>query len=134
MAAARTKSYKLRLFISLKFITANVLDQSNGNLVQQASTIEHALKRAFDVGHTTTPKSGAIIGEVLARRVKLEAIHNHPGLERGLHVDVKKEVEKKGVDDVRANDKIVWAILHALKGNGIKIIIDQDFDFHDSTL
>ncbi|KAK9691988.1 hypothetical protein RND81_09G233600 [Saponaria officinalis] len=134
MASSKIKSYKLRLFISPKFITANILDQSNGNLVAQSSTIEHALKRAFDVGRVTTVKSGTIIGEVLARRVMLEALHHHRDLARGIHVDVRKEVEKKGVDDIVANSNIVWAILHALKGNGVKIIVDQNCEYYQSPL
>ncbi|KAL3849493.1 hypothetical protein ACJIZ3_011375 [Penstemon smallii] len=38
------KRYVLRLFISLKYITANVVDINNGRIVATASTVEHSLK------------------------------------------------------------------------------------------
>ncbi|KAA8550336.1 hypothetical protein F0562_002020 [Nyssa sinensis] len=44
------------------------------------------------------------------------------GQGRGIHVDVNKEVEKKGFK----NRTKVWAIVNALKNNGVKLILDDD--------
>ncbi|KMT06230.1 hypothetical protein BVRB_7g161580 [Beta vulgaris subsp. vulgaris] len=131
MAVVR-KAFELRLHISLKFITANVIDQSNGQIVAQVSTIEHALKQAFELGRTTkNPQAAAVVGEVLSRRLKLEAL-NHHGLEHGVHTNVFKQVHKKGVQDCGANAKIVWSVINSLRENGIRIIV-HDADFDDST-
>lgn len=128
--AVARKAYELRLHISLKYITANVMDQTNGTIVAQVSTIEHALKRAFDLGRTTkNPQSATVVGEVLSRRLKLEALNrNHHRFEDGIHADIHKHLQKKGVEDVSANAKIVWSIINSLKDNGIKIIVHDGGD------
>ncbi|GMH12515.1 hypothetical protein Nepgr_014356 [Nepenthes gracilis] len=83
------KRYVLKLFISLKYITANVVDRNNGRIVATASTVEHALKNNMECGRTCNAKAAAIVGEVLAMRLKVEGLED--GQERGIHVDVKKE-------------------------------------------
>ncbi|KAL2933513.1 Acylphosphatase [Bienertia sinuspersici] len=124
MAIAR-KAYELQLHISLKYITANVMDVTNGAIVTQVSTIEHALKKTFDLGRTTKhPQAATVVGEVLSRRLKLEALHHH-GLVHGIHTNVDKQVQKKGVQDATANAKIVWGIINSLRDNGIRIIVND---------
>ncbi|XP_021770630.1 uncharacterized protein LOC110734789 [Chenopodium quinoa] len=128
MTMVRKAAYELRLHISLKYITANVLDKSDGSLVAQVSSIEHAIKRAFELGRTTkNPHAATVVGEVLSRRIKLEALHrNHQGLDDGIHANVYKQVQKKGVEDAAANAKIVWGIINTLRDNGIRIIVEDD--------
>lgn len=46
------KRYVLRLFISLKYITSNVVDINNGQIVASASTVEHTLKRTLECGRS----------------------------------------------------------------------------------
>ncbi|GFZ20421.1 ribosomal L18p/L5e family protein [Actinidia rufa] len=46
------------------------------------------------------------------------------GQGRGIRVDVNKEVEKKGLK----NRTKVWAIVNALKSNGVKLMLDDDDD------
>ncbi|GAB2275150.1 hypothetical protein Dimus_009911 [Dionaea muscipula] len=87
------KRYVLKLFMSLKYITANVVDRNNGQLVATASTVEHALKNSMECGRTCNAKAAAIVGEVLAMRLKVEGLEEGQG--RGIHVDVNKELEKK---------------------------------------
>ncbi|KNA12186.1 hypothetical protein SOVF_128170 [Spinacia oleracea] len=124
-AAVRKAAYELQLHISIKYITANVMDKSNGSLVAQVSTIEHALKKAFELGRTTkNPQAAVVVGEVLSRRLKLEALNRqHQGLEHGIYANVYKLVQKRGVLDMSANAKIVWAIVNSLRENGIRIIV-----------
>lgn len=101
------------------------MDKSNGSLVAQVSTIEHALKKAFELGRTTkNPQAAVVVGEVLSRRLKLEALNRqHQGLEHGIYANVYKLVQKRGVLDMSANAKIVWAIVNSLRENGIRIIV-----------
>ncbi|KAI4349115.1 hypothetical protein L6164_009751 [Bauhinia variegata] len=77
---AETKRYVLRLFLSPKHITANVVDRNNGRVVTTASTVEHAIKDAFDRGRTCNSKAAASIGEVekkgLSNSAKIWAIVN----------------------------------------------------------
>lgn len=112
-----TKRYVLRLFISLKHITANVVDRNNGRIIVSASSVEHSLKNAFECGRTCNAKAAAAVGEVLAMRLKVV------GLEQGraLHANVQKEVEKKGF---KSKTK-VWAIINALKFHGVNLVIDE---------
>ncbi|GMP98849.1 hypothetical protein CsSME_00046568 [Camellia sinensis var. sinensis] len=114
------KRYVLRLFISLKYITANVVDRNNGRIVATASTVEHSLKNTLECGRSCNAKAAAVVGEVLAMRLKVEGLEQ--GQERGIHVNVNKEIEKKGFK----NRTKVWAIVNALKNNGVKLILDDD--------
>ncbi|CAL5432185.1 unnamed protein product [Camellia sinensis] len=120
------KRYVLRLFISLKYITANVVDRNNGRIVATASTVEHSLKNTLECGRSCNAKAAAVVGEVLAMRLKVEGLEQ--GQERGIHVNVNKEIEKKGFK----NRTKVWAIVNALKNNGVKLILDDDDD-HNGT-
>ncbi|PSR89932.1 50S ribosomal protein [Actinidia chinensis var. chinensis] len=114
------KRYVLRLFISLKYITANVVDRNNGRIIATSSTVEHAIKSTLECGRSCNAKAAAVVGEVLAMRLKVEGLEQGQG--RGIHVDVNKEVEKKGFK----NRTKVWAIVNALKNNGVKLILDDD--------
>lgn len=116
------KRYVLRLFISLKYITANVVDRNNGRIVVSASTVEHALKDTLECGRSCNAKAAAVVGEVLAMRLKVEGLEK--GQERGIHIDVNKEIEKKGFK----NQTKIWAIVNSLKNNGVKLILDDDDD------
>ncbi|KAM7502166.1 hypothetical protein LguiB_001070 [Lonicera macranthoides] len=113
------KRYVLRLFISLKYITANVVDRNNGRIVVSASTVEHALKDTLECGRSCNAKAAAVVGEVLAMRLKVEGLER--GQERGIHIDVNKEIEKKGFK----NQTKIWAIVNSLKNNGVKLILDD---------
>ncbi|XP_055834231.1 uncharacterized protein LOC129902833 [Solanum dulcamara] len=114
------KRYVLRLFISLKYITANVVDRNNGRIVATSSTVEHSVKQSLECGRTCNAKAAAIVGEVLAMRLKVEGLDQ--GQENGIHVNVNKEVEKKGFK----NRTKVWAIVNGLKNNGVKLILDDN--------
>ena len=93
------KRYVLRLFISLKYITANVVDRNNGRIVVSSSTAEHTIKESLECGRSCNAKAAAVVGEVLARR-------------------------QKGFK----NQTKVWAVVNALKNNGVKLILDDDDD------
>ncbi|KAK3000675.1 hypothetical protein RJ639_020600 [Escallonia herrerae] len=116
------KRYMLRLFISLKYITANVVDRNNGRIVATASTVEHALKGTLECGRSCNAKAAAVVGEVLAMRLKVEGLEQ--GQDRGIHANINKEIEKKGFK----NQTKVWAVVNALKNNGVKLILDDDDD------
>lgn len=118
------KRYVLRLFMSIKYITANVVDRNNGRVVTTASTVEHAIKNSLECGRTCNAKAAAIVGEVLAMRLKVEGLQDGQG--RGIHADVKKEIEKKGF---KSRTK-VWAVINSLKNNGVTLILD-DYDSDD---
>ncbi|PWA82098.1 ribosomal L18p/L5e family protein [Artemisia annua] len=121
------KRYVLRLFMSLKYITANVLDRNNGRIVATASTVEHSIKNSLQCGsRTCNAKAAALVGEVLAMRLKVEGLES--GQQRGIHVDVNKELEKK---DFKNRTK-VWAVINSLKNNGVKLILDEDNDASQS--
>ncbi|KAB2614651.1 hypothetical protein D8674_021239 [Pyrus ussuriensis x Pyrus communis] len=113
------KRYVLRLFISLKYITANVVDRNNGRIVVSASTVEHSIKGSLECGRSCNAKAAAVVGDVLARRLKVEGLDEGQG--RGIHVNVNNEVEKKGFK----NRAKIWAIVNALKDNGVKLILDS---------
>ncbi|XP_021721421.1 uncharacterized protein LOC110688985 [Chenopodium quinoa] len=120
--AAVMKRYVLKLFISLKYITANVVDRNNGKIVATASTVEHALKSSLECGRSCNAKAATVVGEVLARRLKVEGLDHGQG--RGIHVDMNKEVEKKGFK----NRTKVWAVVNALKDNGVKVVLEDRND------
>lgn len=102
-----TKRYMLRLFISAKHMTANVVDKSNGRTVATASTVEEAIKDAFEWGRSCNAKAAAAIGEVLAMRLKTE------GLGSG------KEIQLKGL----ITSPNALAIVNALNTRGFRILI-----------
>ncbi|XP_028808108.1 uncharacterized protein LOC114762721 [Neltuma alba] len=114
------KRYVMRLFISIKYITANVVDRNNGRIVAAASTAEHAIKESVECGRTCNAKAAYIVGEVLAMRLKVEGLNDGQG--RGIHVNVNKEIEKKGF---KSQTK-VWAVVNALRSHGVKLILDDD--------
>ncbi|KAH6794724.1 Ribosomal L18p/L5e family protein [Perilla frutescens var. hirtella] len=115
------KRYVLRLFISLKYITANVVDRNNGRIVATASTVEHSIKGSLECGRSCNAKAAAVVGEVLAMRLRVEGLEHGQG--RGIHINVNKEIEKKGFK----NRTKIWAIVNAINSNGVKLILeDQD--------
>lgn len=114
------KRYVLRLFISLKYITANVVDRNNGRIVATASTVERSIKNSLECGRTCNAKSAGVVGEVLAMRLKVEGLELGQG--RGIHMDVTKEIEKKGL----GSKTKVWAVVNALRSNGVKLILDDE--------
>ncbi|WJX77109.1 hypothetical protein P8452_60447 [Trifolium repens] len=115
-----TKWYVLRLFISIKYITANVIDRNSGRIVATSSTAEHDIKQSLECGRSCNAKAAAVVWEVLARRLKVEGLNEGEG--RGIHVNVNKEVEKKGL---KSQTKI-WAVVNALKYNGVKLVLDDE--------
>ncbi|XP_061338895.1 uncharacterized protein LOC133285656 [Gastrolobium bilobum] len=117
-----TKRYVLRLFISLKYITANVVDRNNGRIVATSSTVEHDMKKSLECGRSCNAKAASVVGEVLAMRLKVDGLNEGQG--KGIHVNVSKEVEKKGFK----NQTKVWAIVSALKNNGVKLVLDDEHD------
>ncbi|KAL7613321.1 hypothetical protein Lser_V15G07993 [Lactuca serriola] len=116
------KRYVLRLFMSLKYVTANIVDRNNGRIVATASTVEQAIKTSLECGRTCNAKAATVVGEVLAMRLKVEGLESGQG--RGIHVDVNKELEKK---DFKNRTK-VWAVINSLKNNGVKLILDETND------
>ncbi|KAJ7947865.1 50S ribosomal protein L18 [Quillaja saponaria] len=120
------KRYVLRLFISIKYITANVVDRNNGRIVATASTVEHSIKGSLECSRCCNAKAAGVVGEVLAMRLKVEGLEQGQG--RGIHVNVNKEVEKKGFK----NRTKIWAVVNALKNNGVKLILDDDNDGNSS--
>jgi len=117
-----TKRYVLRLFISIKYITANVVDRNSGRIVATSSTAEHDIKQSLECGRSCNAKAAAVVGEVLARRLKVEGLNEGEG--RGIHVNVNKEVEKKGF---KSQTKVL-AVVNALKCNGVKLVHDDEDD------
>ncbi|KAL5566028.1 hypothetical protein UlMin_029192 [Ulmus minor] len=115
-----SKLYVLRLFMSIKYITANVVDRNNGRIVATASSVEHSIKNSLECGRSCNAKAATVVGEVLAMRLRVEGLEQGQG--RGIHVDVNKEVEKKGFK----NRTKVWAIVNALKNNGVKLVLDDN--------
>lgn len=55
-------------------------------------------------------------------RLRVEGLEEGQG--RGIHVDVNKEVEKKGFK----NRTKIWAIVNALKNNGVRLILEDNDD------
>ncbi|OWM73763.1 uncharacterized protein LOC116201072 isoform X3 [Punica granatum] len=113
------KRYVLRLFLSLKYIMANVVDRNNGRIVATASTVEHSIKNSLKCGSSCNAKAAGAIGEVVAMRLKVEGLKLG---RRGVHVDVANEIEKK-----RLGSKTkIWAVVNALRSNGVKLILDDE--------
>ncbi|PKU79044.1 uncharacterized protein LOC110112474 [Dendrobium catenatum] len=113
------KRFVLRLFISLKYVTANVVDRRNGRVIVTASSVEKALKEGLDCGRTCNSKAAAAVGEVLAMRLKVDGLASEP-----IHANATKEVEKKGFK----NRAKVWAILNAIRSHGVNLVLDDDHD------
>ncbi|KAF0910664.1 hypothetical protein E2562_004658 [Oryza meyeriana var. granulata] len=113
------KRYVLRLFISLKYVTANVVDRQSGRVVVTASSVERPLRDGLECGRTCNTKAAAAVGEVLAMRLKVDGLARAP-----IHASAAKEVEKKGFK----NRTKVWAILNALRDHGVNLRLDDDGD------
>ncbi|KAJ4978136.1 hypothetical protein NE237_008916 [Protea cynaroides] len=115
-----TKRYVLRMFMSLKHITANVVDRNNGRIVATASTVEHALKNTMECGRSCNAKAAGVVGEVLAMRLKVEGLDQGQG--RGIFADARKEIEKKGLKNQTkatprlTEDKVKQCVDPKLKG------------------
>ncbi|KAL2946070.1 hypothetical protein AAZX31_U006200 [Glycine max] len=86
-------------------------DRNNGRIVVSSSTAEHTIKESLECGRSCNAKAAAVVGEVLARRLKVEGLNEGEG--RGIHANITKEV---------------WAVVNALKNNGVKLILDDDDD------
>ena len=114
------KRYVLRLFISIKYITANVVDRNNGRIVVTASTVEHSIKDSLECGRSCNAKAAAVVGEVLAMQLRVEGLEQGQG--RGIHVDLNKEIEKKGFK----NCTKIWTIVNSLRNNGVKLLLDDN--------
>ncbi|CAN6472572.1 unnamed protein product [Victoria cruziana] len=108
-----TKRYALKLFFSLKYITANVVDRNNGRIVSSASSVEAALKHGFECNRTCNAKAAAVVGEVLAMRIKVEGVPQ-------VHCNIKKELDKGFKNHTK-----IWALVTALRNSGINIIDDS---------
>lgn len=113
------RRYVLRVFLSAKHMTANVVEWSEGRVVATASTVEHAIREAFEWGRGCNEKAAASVGEVLAMRLKTE----EPGVRGGggVHIDVEKEIKKKGVE----SGERLWAVVNALRYRGVKVVIED---------
>ncbi|KAG6467865.1 uncharacterized protein LOC122035183 [Zingiber officinale] len=109
--------YVLRLFISLKYVTANVVDRRLGRVAATASSVEKPLKEGLECGRTVNAKAAAAVGEVLAMRLRVDGLAREP-----IHADAAKEVAKKGFK----NQTKVWAILNALRSHGVNLIIHDN--------
>ncbi|XP_027366946.1 uncharacterized protein LOC113873147 [Abrus precatorius] len=107
--------YVLRVYMSAKHMTANVVEGNQGRVVASASTVEHAIRDAFEWGRGCNAKAAASVGEVLAMRLKTEEAQL--GVGGGVHIDVEKEIEKKGVE----SQAKLWAIVNALRNRGVKV-------------
>lgn len=113
------RKYLLKVFVSAKHMTANVVVDGNnqGRVVASASTVEQTIKDAFEWGRSCNAKAAACIGEVLAMRLKTE----EPvlGLGGEVHMDVEKEIEKKDLD----TGPEVWAVVNSLRKRGVKVVV-----------
>lgn len=111
------KRYVLRLFISLKYVTANIVDRRSGRIVVTASSVEKPLQDGLECRRTCNAKAAAAVGEVLAMRLKVDGLAKET-----IHADAAKEVEKKGFK----NSTKIWAIFNALRSHGINLLLDND--------
>ncbi|GLJ53896.1 hypothetical protein SUGI_1151290 [Cryptomeria japonica] len=107
-----SKPYVLRMFISQRYITANVVDRNRGHIVVTASSIEKELKKHFECERTSNAKAAAIVGDVLAMRIKVESIPE-------IYSNIQKELDKGF-----GNRNKVWALINSLRARGVKIIDD----------
>ncbi|KAK1632897.1 hypothetical protein QYE76_007212 [Lolium multiflorum] len=116
---SQAKRYVLRLFISLKYVTANVVDRQSGRVVVTASSVEKPLRDGLECGRACNAKAAAAVGEVLAMRLRVDGLAGEP-----IHAAAAKEVQKKGFK----NRTKVWAILNALRDHGVNLRVDDDGD------
>ncbi|KAK7267725.1 hypothetical protein RIF29_20403 [Crotalaria pallida] len=112
-----SKKYVLRVFSSAKHMTANVVEWNERRLVATASTVEHSISNAFECGRSCDEKAAASVGEVLAMRLKTE----EPGARCGVHIDVEREIKKKGVEC----EEGIWAVVNAMRNRGVKVVIGE---------
>nr|POE98631.1 plant-specific tfiib-related protein ptf2 [Quercus suber] len=89
--------------------------KNNGRIVVTASTVEHSIKDSLECGRSCNAKAAAVIGEVLAMRLRVEGLEQGQG--RGIHVDLNKEIEKKGFK----NRTKIWPIVNSLRNNGVNL-------------
>lgn len=115
-AKGRMRRYVLRVFVSAKHVTANVVQWKEGRVVASASSVEHAVRGAFEWGKGCDARVAAAVGEVVAMRLKTEAP------EVGVHFDAEKEIEKKSVD----NGEKVWVVINTLRNRGVKVFVTGD--------
>ncbi|CAK9149842.1 unnamed protein product [Ilex paraguariensis] len=83
-----------------------------------------SLKNSLECGRSCNAKAAAVVGEVLAMRLKVVGLEQGRG--KGIHVDVNKEIAKKGFK----NQTNIWTIVNALKNNGVKLNLDDDDSVH----
>ncbi|KAG6570810.1 hypothetical protein SDJN03_29725, partial [Cucurbita argyrosperma subsp. sororia] len=93
-----------------------------GNDSIKALRVEHSIKGSLECGRSCNAKAAAVVGEVLAMRLKVDGLEQGQG--RGIHMDINKETEKKGFK----NRTKIWAIVNSLKNNGVKLILDNNDD------
>ncbi|XP_078427904.1 ribosomal L18p/L5e family protein [Wolffia australiana] len=117
MPATGKKRFVLRMFISLKYVTANVVDRGRGRVVATASSVEKDLKANLECGRFCNAKAAAAVGEVLALRLKVDGLAGEE-----IHADLAKEMEKKGFKNITK----VRAIVHALRSHGVNLIFDPN--------
>ncbi|KAK9989010.1 hypothetical protein SO802_029249 [Lithocarpus litseifolius] len=80
------------------------------------------LKDSLECGRFCNAKAAVVVGEVLAMRLRVEGLEQGQG--KMIHVDLNKEVEKKGFK----NRTKIWAIVNSLRNNGVKLILDDNDD------
>jgi len=90
MGRFHLRPYHLRLFLSNRYTSAEVIERATGRVVARASTMERAAKRALaDVGASTSDRvASAHVGKLLAERAaanNVPAVHvpKTPGLGYG---------------------------------------------------
>ncbi|GJZ88958.1 putative reverse transcriptase domain-containing protein [Tanacetum coccineum] len=103
-----------------------VVDKNNGRIVATDSTVEHSIKNSIKCGGTCNAKAATVVGEVFVMRLKVKGLVS--GQERGILVNVDKELEKKNFE----NRTKVWAVFTSLKNNEVKLIRDEDIDASQS--
>ncbi|XLU92261.1 hypothetical protein S245_006613, partial [Arachis hypogaea] len=112
--------FSFGLLVVFQVLGANVVDRNHGHIVATSSTVEHYIKQSLECGRSCNAKAAAVVGEVLTMRLKVERVKDGQG--RGIHLNVTKEIEKKGF---KSQIK-VWTIVNALKNNGVKLIDEDD--------
>jgi len=116
-----TRRFVLKVYVSAKHMTANVVDWNHRRVVASASTVEKSISDAFELGRSCNVKAAASIGEVLAMRLKTEEAGI--GMGGGVHMDVEKEIEKKSVD----TGPEVWAVVDALRKRGVNVFVENEY-------
>lgn len=116
------RRFVLKVYVSAKHMTANVVDWQHRRVVASASTVEKSISDEFELGRSCNVKAAAAsIGEVLAMRLKTEEAGI--GMGGGVHMDVEKEIEKKSVD----TGPEVWAVVDALRKRGVKVFVENEY-------